>query len=76
MVKQIIYKEDEIPLGDLIEQHEDGAKHLCGICGAELIVALSDEEIKKYKKGKGVFCPNDLKHVNVSIMARRRPGSF
>ena len=75
-MKKLIYREGETPLGELKKQHEDGVVHICPECEAELIVALSEEEIEKHGMGKGIFCPNDLKHINVRIMGRRKYISF
>lgn len=76
MNDKIIYREGEIPLGEIKKQHEQGKIHVCAICDAELIVAFSDDEVRECKYGKGVFCPTDLKHINVRVMGKRNKLAF
>ena len=72
----MIYREGKIALGQLSKQHDEGVKHICAVCGVELIVAFNEKEAQKYGKGQGIFCPNDLKHVNVMILPQRNNLSF
>jgi len=74
--KKIKYSEGEIDIGEVREQHEAGMIHVCATCGAELIVAFTEEEAAKHKTGRGIFCPNDLGHVNVWFMGKRKNLNF
>jgi hypothetical protein len=76
MENKIFYREGEIPLGEVKRLHKEGVIFVCGICGSELIVAFDDDESRDSNFGAGVFCPNDLKHVNVRVMGRRSKMAF
>jgi hypothetical protein len=71
MVDSIVYNEGEISIGDVKRQHLAGAIHVCGHCGTELVVAFTNEEAALHKMGRGIFCPKDLKHVNVMALGPR-----
>jgi predicted RNA-binding Zn-ribbon protein involved in translation (DUF1610 family) len=75
-VDRLIYREGEIPLGQVKKGHEQGSIYICPICGSELIVAFSEDEVANSKYGKGIFCPVDLAHIHVRVMARRSKLSF
>jgi len=76
MSDRVIYREGKIPLGQISKQHDEGVKHICAVCGAELIVIFNEEEAKKHGVGQGIFCPNDRKHVNVMVLPQRNNLSF
>lgn len=70
-MEKVVYREGRIWLADVKRAHEQGVVHTCSHCGAVFTIAFSDEEIAKDNGAKGIFCPNDLRHVNVRISPRR-----
>ncbi len=50
-------------LNKLVELHPKGVEFLCPVCGATLIVILTNEEAQKWEKHPGIYCPKDSKHV-------------
>lgn len=51
------FRYDGSDIRQLMERIEQGDKAVCHRCGAELIVALDEESIAKYKTHPGVYCP-------------------
>jgi hypothetical protein len=75
-METIIYREGETGLGEVKRKHSAGVTFVCPICSTKLIVALDDTEVSTSSYGKGIFCPNDLKHVSVRAHKRRDHLSF
>lgn len=69
MEKNKIYTDSN----EVLELHSKGIKFICPKCKNELIVILEKEEMKKFGKSYGIYCPINEKHVFVKfIMAEDR----
>jgi hypothetical protein len=71
MNEDLFYKEGDFSISELKRHSLEGNIVCCGHCGTELVIALTDETAKQSEFGRGVFCPKDLKHVNIIAMAPR-----
>lgn len=63
----IIYDFQKMDLDDLSKHIEAGDRILCTICNSELLVVLKYTNIPKLEKHPGVYCLEDIKHVNISF---------
>jgi hypothetical protein len=62
----IIYEFQTMDIDDLSKYIEDGDRIICPICNSELLVVLKYSDIHKLGKHPGIYCLEDIKHVNIA----------
>jgi|GEM_PF-3438894 len=60
-----------INANELFKLHHQGATFVCGLCNTNLISAFTREDAFKQGIAPGLFCPNNINHVNIHFNLRR-----
>jgi hypothetical protein len=68
----IIYDFLKVRHNALSKHIEAGDRILCPICKSELLVVLDYTDIPKLGKHPGVYCLEDIKHMNVTFRINLR----
>jgi hypothetical protein len=60
----IIYNREKIGLLEVLRSIESGDRILCHICNEELLRVVSKDDVLKYRRDTGLYCPKDNNHVH------------
>ena len=67
MKNTYVFRPEQHHLGIVRQKLKQGLRPVCPQCGTELVVALSAEEAMEKDCTRGVWCPRNKNHVEVSF---------
>ena len=59
-----------ISANNLFKHYREGAKFLCAKCNTELVTAFTKQEAGALGIAAGVYCKNNINHVNIHFHLR------